>query len=395
MDERLASIFAETIEDIIARGENCPPGLDFDAPRPGVAPGNLWDAPSAWQDPRARGDIGDPPDRLDDHPCRTELLEAFVPADYLSMNPDLEGSVGIDHAREHFIERGYTERRPYSRRIWGCVEPRMYAKHTRGFMLGEDRLRQHYGYRGRFEDRIPNDLTAWVANTRVHLWQMGKVGSISIQRALRDCCQEYSTHLHYVDAWHHSQPTVGVHYSRLLRHHGVKPKLIVCGVRDPIDRVISGYFQEFESRPPDESRFSDIEGMTRLLACRFLNDLWITCGWFDHGFFCDLDVYATPFDHDAGFVRLESGPVRVFLYAQHRLAELEAELAAFLGVDELRLPRANISADKPYADTLAAIKRSVRLPRALLDRIYACRYARHFYPDGLGMHLERVMTTRA
>lgn len=384
MSQRLTDIFTETIERVVEQGFNCPPGLDFDAPRPGIAPGNLWDPPSSWQDPTPRGDIGDPPERLEDHPYKREMLESFVPCDYIELNPDLAGSVSAEDAMEHFVERGYAERRPYSRQVWESVQANAYAKQIKARFLGELRLRQHYAYKGRFEDRYPNDLTTFVAGTKIHLWQMGKVGSLSIQRAVRDHCGEHSAHLHYVDAWHRNQPSIGVHYSRLLTRHGDRPKLVICGIRDPVDRVISGFFQEAESSGVGPEDLGDLESVMRRLAGRFLHDLWITCRWFEHNFFCGLDVYSIPFDHRSGYIRHETGPVKLFLYTQKKLPHLESELRDFLGARDLRLLRSNDSAEKPYSRSLAAIRDSISISQSLIDRVRACRYVGHFFPEFSG-----------
>lgn len=157
---------------------------------------------------------------------------------------------------------------------------------------------------------------------------MGKVGSTSIARAMEQQHGQHSVHLHYVDAWHRNFPSVGVHYSRLLHHHGVGskggwPKRIVCGVRDPVERVVSGYFQEAESRKASEDAFRDLHAATKHLALRMVSDLWYVCTWFWHGFFAGFDPYVQGFDVERGFVRGRAGAVEGFIYRQDRLGELE------------------------------------------------------------------------
>lgn len=374
----LRAIFREEVERAIDEGHGCPPGLDFDAPRPGLAPGNLWDPPSEWQSTQRRGPIPAPGCRAEEHPRFAELMESFVAADYVRLNPDLQGVVSESWAMEHFLEHGYAERRPFSGAIWSCVDTRYYAARHELTSLDEAGLRAHYGYVGRYEDRFPNDLTEFLADCPVHLWQMGKVGSMSIARALREQHGRNSVHLHYVDAWHRSLPSVGVHYSRLLHHHGVGPKRVVCGVRDPVERVVSGYFQEAESRGDAENVFHDAREATRQLALRMVSDVWFVCGWFEHRFFAGFDVYAEAFDPGRGFLRGRAGDTEVFIYRQDRLGELEAELADFLDVPGLTLLRANVSARKPYREQFAILKDCIELPDHLRDRIYSSRYAKVF-----------------
>lgn len=374
----LRAIFREEVERAIDEGHGCPPGLDFDAPRPGLAPGNLWDPPSEWQSTQRRDPIPALDGRAEEHPRFAELMEGFVAADYVRLNPDLQGAVSESRAMEHFLGRGYAERRPYSAAIWACVDPRFYAGRHGLASLDEPGLRAHYGYVGRYEDRFPNDLTEFFANCPVHLWQMGKVGSMSIARALKEQHGQHGVHLHYVDAWHRSMPTVGVHYARLLHHHGAGPKRIVCGVRDPVERVVSGYFQEAESRGDAGSAFGDKRAATRRLASRMVSDIWYICAWFEHRFFAGFDVYAHPFDVERGCLRGIAGDVEVFIYRQDRLGELEGELADFLGVRRLTLRPANVSSRKPYSELLTVVKSCIDIPDRLLDQIYCSRYATTF-----------------
>lgn len=376
--ESLRKIFRETIEAVLESGVGCPPGLDFDSPRLGLAPGNLWDPPSEWQSPHKRESIGEFPATLDEHPSGTELIEGFRAADYVDMNPDLGANMSDEQAFEHFVSRGYRERRPYSKTIWESVSPLYYKQHCGLDSSDESDLRMHYGYIGRFEDRFPNDLTAWVANTRIQLWQMGKVGSLSIQQALREQWGEHSVHLHFLDAWHRDSPTIGVHYSRMLHHHGYRPKLIICGVRDPIERVVSGYFQEAESRGVQDTAFGCADDAVRRLAGRMVQDLWVICDWFGHRFFADRSVYSVPFDQDAGFVEHDAGEHRVWLYRQDRLRWLTGELAGSLGYPEISFPSTNVSSSKRYAEMYRLVKSCVDLPDSLADRLYASEYARHF-----------------
>lgn len=374
----LRKLFRETIETSLESGVNCPPGLDFDAPRPGIAPGNLWDPPSEWQSREKRKPIGEAPAAFQDHPRHDELLEAFSPSDYVGMNPDLQGEVSEPQALEHFVEQGYREQRPYSRAIWAAVSPDYYRNLLGTPESDEISLRRHYSYVGRFEDRFPNDLTAWVAGTRVHLWQMGKVGSLSIQRALLDQYTEPSVHLHFVDAWHRDRPTIGVHYSRLLHHHGHSPKVIVCGVRDPIERVVSGYFQEAESLGIQGRAFESAEHAVCQLAGRMVADLWTICGWFGHRFFDDRSFFRNSFDREVGCVEHEAGGHRVWVYRQDRLRGLASELGSVLGYAGVTFPSVNISTDKAYADLYRLIVDCVELPELLVDRVYASEYAKYF-----------------
>lgn len=357
-----------------ARGED----FDFDRHPVHLGPGNLWDGPCSWSSPSCRLTIGELPPLLDDHPYREEIAESFEPDAYRGWAGGLNG-LDDDVLWDHFREVGYASRAQYSRRIWESVDPAWYAQKysLRGVGNTGADARVHYGYIGRFEDQHPNPLTAFFGNLRIHLWQMGKVGSKSIQRAIESVSGLHCMHLHYVDAFHRSQPSVGVHYSRLLKCCGEQPKLVICGVRDPVDRVVSGYFQEAESRGEAVSADS-LSRVVHELGSRLISDLRSICSWFHHGFFSDIDVYAQPFDCGAGFEVFESGGVRVLLYRFASFGMIEDEIARFVGMPGLRIPRQNVSRDKSYGDLLDAVRRSICLPSGVLESLYSSRYAEQF-----------------
>jgi len=58
-----------------------------------------------------------------------------------------------------------------------------------------------------------------------------------------------------------------------------------------------------------------------------------------------------------------------------------AAIAEFLGLNDFQIVRSNVTSDKAYAAQYAEFKRRVRVPPALLERMYASKYARFFYSD--------------
>jgi hypothetical protein len=358
-------------------------GHDFDLhrfPATKIAPGNLWAPPSRWQEPTARSLVGPPPPLFEHHAARDEMAETFRPDDYLGLNPDLlAAGLSSADAWSHFVDRGYAERRPFNERVWNTPDLRYYRNEIAAEtdLLDDESLRRHYSYQGRFEDRVPNDLTAYYNNLRVHLWQVGKVGSISIQRGLFNATGEQSVHVHYVDALHESLPKLGIHYSRILHRHGNFPKLILCGIRDPVERVISGMFQEAESLSRLES-VASIDMAISQLCMRVLSDLRYTLNWFDHRFFCDLDVYQRPFPLEQGFDVFERDGVRLFLYRFADLHRIAPDLGEFLGVPGFELPIHNVSRTKPYAAVLDAVDRAVAFTPETARQIYESPLALQF-----------------
>ncbi len=359
-----------------------PPNLDFDAPRPGVAPGNLHTPSSQWSDPTPRDPIDEIGDQLDDHPRAREVLEAFEPETYHRVNADLQDAgVTEDNAIEHFAERGYRQRRVFSRMLHDIVDPAFYRnKYPELEFENDSDAISHYAYIGRYEDRIPNQLTQKSMDARFHLYQMGKVGSKTIEDAIASAGGGDSLHLHWADQHHEQYPTLGVHYSRILNHKRNNPACVVVGVRDPFERVISGYFQEAETLKIKKN-LADQHTAIEQLSSRFTRDAWVICNWFHHNFYCGLDIHDHAFDPEVGYSVIEHGNIRVFLYRVDVLNQLQQPLAEFLDLPKLTLGKKNTGGDKLYAQVYKEVSDQFRVPHEIASKLIESKYTKHFFSD--------------
>ncbi|MEQ9465314.1 MAG: putative capsular polysaccharide synthesis family protein [Haliea sp.] len=113
-----------------------------------------------------------------------------------------------------------------------------------------------------------------------------------------------------------------------------------------------------------------------------LNRFLVPLRWFDEDFRpgTGLDVYDFGFDRDAGSALIKSGGFSLLLLRYENLPELAPGIAGFVGIEELRLERANISEDKHVPFSIKAMQQQgqAMIPAALAERIYTTRYARHF-----------------
>jgi glycosyltransferase involved in cell wall biosynthesis len=368
-----------------------PPNLNFDLPRPGIASGNLHTPLTQWSDPNPREPIGEISDQLDEHPRAREILETFDSETYLKANTDLsEAGISIDHAMEHFVENGYRQRRVYSRVLHDLVDPAFYRNQYPELALENDSdAISHYAYIGRYEDRIPNQLTKMNMEAKVHLYQMGKVGSKTIEEAVAKAGGGDSLHLHWADQFHEQYPTIGVHYSRILNHRRSEPACVVVGVRDPFERVVSGYFQEAETLKIKKN-FADQHAAMEQLSSRFARDAWVICNWFDHNFYCGLDIHEHAFDPKLGYSVIEHENIRVFLYRVDVLNQLQQPLSEFLGLPKLTIGKKNTGGDKLYADVYKEVSDQFRVPHEIASKLIESKYAKHFFSD---TELSRMVET--
>ncbi len=166
------------------------------------------------------------------------------------------------------------------------------------------------------------------------VYQMGKVGSTSVYRALQAAAPEYSVyHVHTLDA--EQMASAQRSYARTYHLRGVVPHHLMASrhlrsdlergqprgrwkvltlVRDPIARNVSSFFQDLQLRHPDFPYASRLaSGDTERLAADLV-ELFLSRHDHDEPLrWCDrelrgvlgVDVYAAPFPHDRGWACCE------------------------------------------------------------------------------------------
>ncbi len=360
-----APIAVEAHPDLVARIRAVPPDNDatefafsIDLQPPKIPPPAL---PILYQSPYAG-----------------RILRDFRWREYLVANPDvaLTGE-GEEHAFHHFFHQGYYERRIFDPKRLDGFDPGFYRERYPELELPTDAAAQiHYCYHGWYEERIPNPGSAWLYDAALHVYQMGKVGSHSIAAALGDAGYDGGViHLHWATDIVTGYPSNRLPYTRILVHERERPVKVISATREIVSWALSGLFQYHGASTLNEA------DAVALVEERF----WPMCQnglrWFEHRYYCGLDVYAHPFDHAAGCVRIDHPGIELFIYRQEDLPRMEAPLAAFLELPQLRMPHRNVGDGKGYSDLYRRIMREFRMPGNLLSRLYDTPFMRHFYSD--------------
>jgi len=113
-----------------------------------------------------------------------------------------------------------------------------------------------------------------------------------------------------------------------------------------------------------------------------LNRFLLPLRWFHEDFLpaTGVDVLRHDFDSDRGCGRIEASGLSILLLRYEDLAGLATDIAEFTGLGRLELRPANVSEDKDVPIDLRNMQQLARaqIPPALMDRIYATPYARHF-----------------
>jgi hypothetical protein len=329
------------------------------------------------------------------HPHADLILDWLDVTGYRAENPDVEAAAPAwarhEAAEYHFVHTGFDERRVYCPEMLRGFDDAYYRRQLPddGGGRGPGELRQHWLYEGVFEGKASNEPTDAALDSRVHLFNMGRVGSYSLARALGERGLVNVIHTHSNHEFAQAYRGCGLTYRQLAMvkalESGRPAVVFVSGVRDPVDWSLSSIArsgQSGETRRPG--------GPQELLAAV---RGWIGHGlsWFRHRYHQGIDVYAHAFDPREGLGVIDSGRTRVVLYRVDKLDRLGPRLGRLLGLGTLAVPRVNESA--PAADGPGR-SAGLRVPAELWEVVARSPYVRHFFaPDEIRDMEERWLAT--
>lgn len=279
----------------------------------------------------------------------------------------------------------------------------------------------HYMRHGEGEGRLPapaevhESHLGTVRTDPIVVYQMGKVGSSTVQASLIQSYRSlgldvpvYDIHsFNRIEIWEKMfirWAKQGQHTADSLQvvrqARGIKGEIqrnrqqrwnLVTLVREPVARVVSAFFQALPELMPDWQSLYESGDLTihelRELYFRKFNQHWTTGTWFDDQMrpVFGIDVYAAPFPIAEGYQIYP--PRRNVHLLLIRLEDLDrvgsSAFRAYLGLDDVRFTRANVSREKDYSRLYQDWMRTP-LPAPYVKRMYETKYARHFYaPDEL------------
>ena len=189
--------------------------------------------------------------------------------------------------------------------------------------------------------------------------------------------------------------------ARLRRVGGQLQLPVISLVRDPIARQVSGLFQspDFASVPLRDAkgRF-DVDRVLAYLEERFLaaDPAGAAERWFEEELrsVFGVDVFAQPFPRERGYTLMRSRAASVLVL---RTEDLDHTLGPAL-MELLDLPKApaivrsNLRDRTAHAADYAEVRARFRLPREIVDEIYARRLTQHFYPEAMIVEFKRRWT---
>lgn len=216
-----------------------------------------------------------------------------------------------------------------------------------------------------------------ILRTPVVIFQMGKVGSSSLETTLSKKFNGTVIHAHQYATLNANQQR---HLAWRRRLH--LPVYLISPVREPIARNISAFFQNFR-------RDTGLELSAREWTVPELRDLFLqhyphnTClEWFDAHLRTSfgIDVLSEPFPIEKKWHTYKKGSVRLLVYRTDLDHTQQLDIVArFLGCALDRWDYANLSEDKEFAGIYKTFCAAVTLPELYLNLMYQSRFSRKFW----------------
>lgn len=221
-------------------------------------------------------------------------------------------------------------------------------------------------------------------------YQMGKVGSSSITSSLSNCIQMHSwspmNPYCYFSSIHNGSLKGRLledfrwylKYKKLMKsvENCNEPIKLIIGIREPVSRNISGYFQSLTS-------FRDKSITLEQCVENFyaFGSHYLPISWFDIELkrMLGIDIYEEPFNKIDGYTQFNKGNYHILVYQQEKLSSLEEVIGRFLGERSFKLQRVNVSSDKWYSNLNRKFLETYVAPQSYLDSMYSSKYMKHFY----------------
>ncbi|AFY69764.1 Protein of unknown function NKWYS [Thalassoporum mexicanum PCC 7367] len=212
--------------------------------------------------------------------------------------------------------------------------------------------------------------------TPVLLYQMGKVGSLSIYYPLRKQYPGFVGHCHYFP----NNPDAAILKLYNQEILNSRPLNVISLTREPIARNISAFFQNLERYVPNSSQAGSlsIQELSEIFLAKYEHQTPLV--WF-HRSSKDLgiDIYAQPFP-DNGIAEYHNQNIRLLIIrSELSNQEKEGAIAKFLGLESFKIENANIGSQKDYAQTYQEFRAKLILPHDYLQTMSESQYFNHFY----------------
>lgn len=247
--------------------------------------------------------------------------------------------------------------------------------------------------------RFHHHLGVFLNKRPIFLYQMGKVGSTSLEVAFQssgvpvhhihslggDFSDQFRFHRTRLPLRRRIENRLFGTAQRLLLNLPNRPARVLTLVREPLARNLSAFFQLLRNVIWEDSRFNtrDDRDLIPLLTDAFHRYFRQNSSmtWIDREIRGQLgiDLYSHLFDPAQGWMRIRQRHIDLLVVRAENLDQCVPVISQFTGIAELHLPKVNLSDRKWYGTLYRDFRESYVPSPALLDELYDTLYMRHFY----------------
>ena len=211
---------------------------------------------------------------------------------------------------------------------------------------------------------------------------MGKVGSVSIQVALRQKGL-HTMHSHWMRV-EGEYPTIKEHLVEEIKSGARNDWKVICPVREPVARNVSAFFQSAHKYYPDYRDYKYKEAVLESFLYKYNHqwpDLWFNAEIMN---VFDFDPFLKKFNRSQGYqiYEVEHGEILILRLEDANKAVPKA-MEEFLGLERVEMATSNSIAGRHNGTRVGKIydefMETAELPDGFLNAIYDTRYAKHFY----------------
>ena len=268
----------------------------------------------------------------------------------------------------------------------------MLIPYTKKF-LKSNLKRFYFEYRLNFKSEMP-----------VVVYQMGKVGSSSIFKSLAKQLRLPVLHVHRMNLQNidavareyksagmvppDETPGIFLNKNIVLKK---RPAKFISLVREPIERNMSAFFQNYERFMGSKYKEGPID--IDKLVNRFLNEYShnVPLTWFDYEMkkVLDIDIFQYPFPFEKGYITVQAPPFDLLVIKLETEDWVKEEaVKKFLQLNDFKLYHHNIGQQKEYARTYNEFKKNIHFPLEYIGRMCESKYMKHFYSS---LEIEVIM----
>lgn len=237
------------------------------------------------------------------------------------------------------------------------------------------------------------------------IYQPGKVGSSSVYYSLKSSIKNPVFHVHNMTEKGLERIIKNLEANNLpIYHHiiisnillqkfkaeSINKIYIITLVREPINWILSGIFQNLERLAPNlytKGQHASIEELTKF-AQDFISRpneiVQFADNWFKNELeaFSGIDILSEEYQHQNGYTLAHNKEFSVLLFRLEDLDQSFSEgITSLLGSQssDISLKKINIGNEKWYASMYQKVKNNLKIDKVVLEQICEARFVQKYY----------------